>query len=283
MLDYAANCLTYWSLDMLRTGLEGTCIAAGRSSDAALQELIGLDQTIDEFWQRVKTNLIAGRVRLLFVADRVPMELRRIVEFLNAQMDPAEVLAIELRQFTGDNLKTIVPMVFGQTQEATNRKVSGAPSQRWDEVRFFEALAGNVGPQELALAHKIYDWMRKGGKALEFGTGQKSGSVYPILRPNGVRINPAYLSTDGNLWLQFGNLDGKPVFGSADKRLELIKRFGAVNGSGLGQADLNRYRALALSKITSDPQGERKLFEAMNWMDEQLDRPVDPPTAQAST
>jgi len=32
-------------------------------------------------------------IRMLFVADRIPAELRRIVEFLNEQMDPAEVLA----------------------------------------------------------------------------------------------------------------------------------------------------------------------------------------------
>jgi hypothetical protein len=30
-----------------------------------------------------------------FVADRIPPELGKVVEFLNAQMRPAEVLAIE--------------------------------------------------------------------------------------------------------------------------------------------------------------------------------------------
>jgi hypothetical protein len=30
--------------------------------------------------------LQAGRIRMMFVADRVPDELRRIVEFLNEQM-----------------------------------------------------------------------------------------------------------------------------------------------------------------------------------------------------
>ena len=41
---------------------------------------------------------------MLFVADRIPAELRRIVEFLNEQMDPAEVLALELRPYQGEEL-----------------------------------------------------------------------------------------------------------------------------------------------------------------------------------
>src|SRR6266508_697252 len=51
----------------------------------------------DQFWQAVKVNLQAGRVRLVFVADRIPPELRRVIEFLNAQMDPAEVLGVEIK------------------------------------------------------------------------------------------------------------------------------------------------------------------------------------------
>ena len=49
----------------------------------------------------MKTNLQAGKIRLIFVADVIPSELRRIVEFLNQQMDPGEVLAVEIRQYAG--------------------------------------------------------------------------------------------------------------------------------------------------------------------------------------
>jgi hypothetical protein len=34
---------------------------------------------------------VKRKVRLLFVADRIPPELKRDVEFLNKQMSPAEV------------------------------------------------------------------------------------------------------------------------------------------------------------------------------------------------
>ena len=61
---------------------------------------------VDEFWQRVETNLRAARVRLLFVADDIPDELdAHVVEFLNEQMPGIEVLAVEIKQFLGETGK----------------------------------------------------------------------------------------------------------------------------------------------------------------------------------
>jgi hypothetical protein len=97
MLDYAANFLSCWSVETLQNGLESTCNEAGKTIDAVLGELVGPGGNVEEFWRQVKTNLQATKIRLLFVADIIPLELRRIVEFLNEQMDPAEVLAVELR------------------------------------------------------------------------------------------------------------------------------------------------------------------------------------------
>jgi hypothetical protein len=111
MLDYAANCASYWSIEALQSGFEQTCIQSGKSSESEMSALIGEEQSVEEFWKLVKTNLQAQRIRMLFVGDVIPMELRRVVEFLNFQMDPAEVLAVELRQFAGEGIQTLVPMV----------------------------------------------------------------------------------------------------------------------------------------------------------------------------
>ncbi|MGY4255292.1 hypothetical protein ACVI1L_002360 [Bradyrhizobium sp. USDA 4516] len=270
MLDYAANCITYWSLETLQSGFEKTCRELGRESDAALRELLGADDGVSDFWERVRTNLQAKKIRLLFVADVIPIELRRIVEFLNEQMDPAEVLAIELRQFASKDLKTIVPTVYGQTQ-ATARKRAG-PVQRWDETTLFEKLSQNVGEKELAIARAIYNWMGKGGsRPLAFGTGKENGSVYPVFKPNGIPINPAYLSSDGKLWLQFGALEGKPVFGPIEARRALMEHFNTVRGANLREADLSRYPSIPLRTITADPEGEAKIMSALKWMEEKID------------
>ena len=44
------------------------------------------NDTADAFWQKVSANLQNGKLRLLFVADEIPTELQRVVEFLNEQL-----------------------------------------------------------------------------------------------------------------------------------------------------------------------------------------------------
>ena len=76
------------------------------------------DAMVEAFWDHLAINLAAKRVRLLFVADQVPNELARVVEFLNEQMPGIEVLAVEIKQFQGPTLRTLVPQVIGRTAAA---------------------------------------------------------------------------------------------------------------------------------------------------------------------
>lgn len=94
MLDYAANGTVYWSLEQILAAFERRCDRDGLDPDQAVRTFLGDESEWEssDFWQATKTNLQAGRIRLVFVADRIPPELRRIIEFLNEQMDPAEVL-----------------------------------------------------------------------------------------------------------------------------------------------------------------------------------------------
>ncbi len=114
MLDYAANAVVYWPVETIQAKFETRCETHGYNPDGILKEFLGTDGDLQMFWQTVKTNLQAGRVRLVFVADEIPGELRRIVEFLNSQMDPAEVLAVEIRQYISEGLKTLVPELWGR-------------------------------------------------------------------------------------------------------------------------------------------------------------------------
>ena len=130
MFEYAANAVAYWSIEQVIREFERQCDIDGVDSSVRLQAFLADDDDPDEFWRRVKTNLQAGKIRMLFVADVIPAELRRIVEFVNAQMDPAEVLAVEIKHFVGPGLKTLVPRVIGQTAEAEGRKSTGRSTNR---------------------------------------------------------------------------------------------------------------------------------------------------------
>lgn len=133
MLDYAANAVAYWSQGVLWSAFEESARARSIEPAELLAEFLDDPAEQDTFWDRVWTNLRAGRVRLLFVADHVPAELQRVIEFLNEQMNPAEVLGIELRHFSGGGLRTLVPRVVGRTAQSVGAKQPGSRAQHfWD-------------------------------------------------------------------------------------------------------------------------------------------------------
>lgn len=130
MMDYAANAVTYWPLEHIQSSYIAECKRLGLIPQDNLESFLNGRMDEESFWIAVKTNLQAGRIRMIFVADYIPHDLKRIIEFLNMQMDPAEVLGIEVKQFTDGTLCTITPVVVGQTSIAEARKQTMSASQR---------------------------------------------------------------------------------------------------------------------------------------------------------
>src|SRR5437016_1017641 len=130
MLDYAANAVVYWPADRLRERFAKT---HGESADARLSEFLEDQIEPEQFWQLANKNLQDRNVRLLFIADQIPTELQRIVEFLNEQMDRTEVLAVEIKQFKGNDQTGLVPRVIGHTAEAQQKKLPGSLAPIWNE------------------------------------------------------------------------------------------------------------------------------------------------------
>jgi hypothetical protein len=92
-------------------------------------------------------------------------------------MDPAEVLAVELRQYEGENLRTIVPSIYGHTEEAQQRKSVTGPKRQWDEASVFDELTRHVSSDLLPIAHRIADWIKENSDEVVFGKGNKEGSI----------------------------------------------------------------------------------------------------------
>lgn len=118
MLDYAANGVVYWSVDQLRQAAAETWRNESKSLDDKVRELTKVEPEVDVegYWKQVEANLRAGKVRLVFVADEIPRELRRLVEFLNEKMPDIEVLAVEVKHFVGEGRRVVVPRVIGTTK-----------------------------------------------------------------------------------------------------------------------------------------------------------------------
>jgi hypothetical protein len=139
MIDYAAFGSVYWPIDRLRQAAAEVARQQGRSLDEDVLKLIVADNAdaIEVFWRQVEENLRTGRVRLVFVADKIPKELLRLVEFLDAHMPLVEVLAVEVRQFLGPQGKVFSTSVVSETTRVTNG--GGGPRKLTTQAEF---LAG---------------------------------------------------------------------------------------------------------------------------------------------
>lgn len=266
MLDYAANAVTYWKADGLQVLFEERCRQEGRSPEAEYATLLRAKGNIAEFWQRVKTNLQARRIRMVFVADIIPPELRSIVEFLNAQMDPAEVLALEIKQYVGGGLKTLVPRVYGQTEGARQKQPRGAGKQ-WDEPSFFAEAERRV-PNSVGVLRRVLEWARARDLRLSWGRGTLDGSLSPVLDHAGESYSFVAFWTSGLVQIQFGQMLRKAPFEDEALRRELLQRLNKIPGVSIPDTKLNVYPGFPISLVTQ-PAALESLLAVFNWV---LDR-----------
>ena len=270
MLDYAANAVAYWSIEGFRAQFRASCDARGIAPEEALKEFLGPEGSPDQFWQNAKTNLQAGKIRLLFVADEIPAELRRVVEFLNSQMDPAEVLAIEIKQFVGQGVKTLVPRVIGQTAEAESKKGGGVgESRQWDDSRFFQSLEMRRGSEEVDLAKKVLQWAKDRGLRIWWGKGAQSGSFFPLIDHKGETYWTISAWTSGTLEIQFQMLQGKPPFSDEGKRVELRERLNTIPGVAIPVSAITKRPGVRLS-VLKDPAVLQQFLSVLDWLVEQI-------------
>lgn len=269
MLDYAANAAAYWQLGKIRTEYESRCERENLDPDAELEAFLSNDRDVESYWQDVKTNLQAGKIRMLFVADEIPQELRRIVEFLNQQMDPAEVLAVEVKQYEGQGQKSLVPRVIGQTAESQRRKGRDSrPSRKWDEKSFFTDLKSKCSPEAVNVARKLHKWAENCAE-LSWGQGRGNGSFGPILTQNGVQHKLFVVWSHGFLELYFYWYARKKPFDDQSILIHLLTKFNSIDGIKISRHSLNKRPTIPLETFAEDDQFEQ-LIQVFEWMLEQI-------------
>ncbi len=162
LLEYAAHALETWTAGELRRAFERQSEAHGRYARGEVAALLRTDDEadVDAFWEHVAANLAAKRLRLLFVADRIP---DRVVEFLNGQMPHIEVLAVEIKSFQGPSGQTLMPRVIGRTSAAAARSGSGS---RLTRESFLEEFAG---VDVRSVAERLLDVAIRSGGVIEYG------------------------------------------------------------------------------------------------------------------
>ena len=251
MLDYAANAVIYWPIETIRAKFEAYCAIHNIDPDNQVLELLDINEDegtlVEEFWNRVATNLRAGKIRLVFVADEIPSELKRIVEFLNSQMNPAEVLAVEVKQFVGEGIRTLVPKVIGQTARSEQKK-SYLTGKQWDENSFFQKLRSERGEKEAEVARQILEWAKEHMPSIWWGHGKIYGGFIPGIEHKGKWHQLIEVWTNGYVELQFQYMKTKsPPFKKREKRLEFLHRCNAIEGINLPEEAIDKRPNLPLS------------------------------------
>ena len=276
MLDYAANASIYWPIDTIVSQFETNCREQGRDPEEVFEEFLGEETSEERFWQKVKTHLQAGKIRLVFVADRIAPELRRVVEFLNEQVDPAEVLALEVKQYadhSAEALRLLVPRVVGQTAEARLKKSSATRERRrWDETSFFPEFASRRGEEEATVARKIYDWAQDKVPHVEvqWGKGDNYGGFGVYFKDNRGKIGSELFNIGiwGGLELSSQNYGSQPPFNQTEPWQELRSRFSSVGIALPTNPTEIRFPYLRLSALQDDLMLEQ-ILQTFTWAVEQ--------------
>lgn len=270
MLDYAANGVVYWSPEKIRASFEANCQIQNMTPEEALMERLGETIEPEQFWQQVATNLQLGRIRMLFVADEIPTELQRIIEFLNGQMNPAEVLAVEIKQFVGQGLKTLVPRVLGLTAEAQKHKTLARRDVRqWDASSFMQAIATQGGNSQVETVKKILAWVQERGLSEWWGKGATFGSFCPSVEHRGIRYQLFFVWTNGFLEVGFQYLNGKPPFDTEASLEALLARMNTIPGIAFPPTAMSRRPSFPIAVVESDANLQQYL-ETFDWVIEQI-------------
>ena len=266
MLEYAANACAFWTSERLRSVFERRCEKASLEPILELQNVsTGVDVLPDEVWEKVSSNLRQQRLRLVFIADKFSPETQRIIEFLNRQMQLTEVYAVEVRQFAGDGMKTLVPRVLNPSVLQTDRRVvASGVGETWTPDRFYNDLRERHGDEAVKVFRKIDKWVQEQPQLSRFfGRGKVDGSIQ-ITHKHGSDASMyesgdtviVTLWTYGTVEIEFQYMVSRPAFLAVETRETLREHL--MNSSTL---------EIPMNKISKRPNIQWSQFKEQRNLD----------------
>ncbi len=251
MLDYAAHGAAYWQGGRIAESFAATMAGQGRDADAELATFLGAAFDPQQFWAQVDANLAAGRIKMVFVADNIPRELARIVEFLNEQMK-ADVRAVELSWFESEGgMTALAPRVIGETARAQTGKAARGTLPPMERETWIEERLAKHGPAAVEGAEAYLAIVEATGGRAELASTQ--GSLVATYDTPNRKLYPFMLSpaNKGTVNLCLGYLMPRPAFAGAEARQALYDKLAAIVGP-LSTRALNGFPGFGVTKL-NDP------------------------------
>jgi hypothetical protein len=246
MLEYAANGSVYWRTADIRKLLQER--SASSSDFLELFNKI-TDGDSDKYWSSVESKLSAGQVRLVFVADRIPNELRRLVEFLNERMPDVQVLALEVRQFKVGDRRIAVGEAVGNTmrsRDTKGRQDAPASLEDWlDRAEFADpTLSGKLA--------SLFSSLGMSGVVLKPALSQLTLSVQtPSGRVQVIGANRRWV------WLALASLRRSSVYVDEGARRTLLEKLEQIMGAPPTRWNLSGYPAFDITLLGEDDRREK--------------------------
>ena len=199
IIEYAASAVESWASGRARQYGTEFWSKQEKELDRLLLEEFGEDLDIEEFWNTVESNLKSGRMRLIIATDELRPEVRRMIEYLNKEMQNTEVLGLELKCYGEESTPLIlVPRVVGQTQADADRRSSGRGTVLLWTVEKLRTALGDIHSAKGQGFQRLLDWAVSNNFLIESKTQSPS---FGIRGRSGKRILSVHL--DGYLYLFF--------------------------------------------------------------------------------
>lgn len=267
LLEYAANALNYWTVDSIRRNYEQNCDKKKVEADKYITETFNFSIDVEEYWSKVSSNLEKGKLRLLFVADEIPFELRTLIEFLNDNMNEIEVLAVEIKQYAGGENKTLVPRVIGQTSKSEIKKEGKRESRQWDEQQFMADLENRLDSKNRKVAAKLLQWAKDRELNIWWGKGYENGSFFPMFHYKGEKYYTFSCWSRGGIELQFQWIRNQRLHSDIEKRIEMMNKLNKIPGINLTKEKLEVRPSIAYETLV--PEASMKMF--LTFWDEYME------------
>lgn len=175
---------------------------------------VSLQQRLTEFFNlaedevtglldNLRANLQEGRFRFVVLMDRLHDQLKDLIVFLN-QNSRFDIYAVEVDYYKHEGYEILIPKLYGaEVKKSAGLTPSGRKFGKWDEGRFFAEAERVLTPEQAKAVRKLYEFAKKGGDEIAWGSGSVSGSfglkVHRISKKSLFTVD-----TNGYLSLNFG-------------------------------------------------------------------------------
>ena len=257
-LEYAANAVKHWDINSIRKMYE--------ANNADIFGYTG--EKADKFWEEVHKNAKNGKIRVIFVADEIPLSLRNIIDFLNSITKSTEFLGLEVKKYKtsgGDEVYTS-EIICENTPESIEISDTHV---KWDYNTFLDDVYKWSDTDMKTLSDKIIKDFTDEGCRMWYGEGKTHASVVVIYdninKEKHHLFKVAPLKSYVAIEIYFKHF--KKPYETTDKRAEIAAKLNDIFETEIPETNLSKYQILHLDKLLDESKYEafkKVMFEIID-------------------